>query len=139
MTIKVAINGFGRIGRNFLRTCLDNTEIDIVCIPVFTEVIIEGKERTAIRLVVEPRWSACDLRYYAAPITDSNWVSATLVVPLEPSGAGPKDVFTVTAVRGGGRYFAVEAIDEMLHISGLSNVAQADIPNKKLYLPFILR
>ena len=29
--------------------------IDIICIPVFTEVFMEGKERTAIRLVVEPR------------------------------------------------------------------------------------
>jgi glyceraldehyde 3-phosphate dehydrogenase len=32
MAIRVGINGFGRIGRNFLRTCLGNTEIDIVCI-----------------------------------------------------------------------------------------------------------
>ncbi len=29
--------------------------IDVICIPVFTEVSIEGQERTAIRLVVEPR------------------------------------------------------------------------------------
>ncbi|MEE8120194.1 MAG: stage V sporulation protein S [Anaerolineales bacterium] len=29
--------------------------IDIVCIPEFTTVDISGKERTAIRLVVEPR------------------------------------------------------------------------------------
>jgi stage V sporulation protein S len=29
--------------------------IDVVCIPAFTEVEIEGQERTAIRLVVEPR------------------------------------------------------------------------------------
>jgi glyceraldehyde 3-phosphate dehydrogenase len=32
MAIRVGINGFGRIGRNFLRTCLDNPDIDIVCI-----------------------------------------------------------------------------------------------------------
>ena len=30
-------------------------EIDVICVPVFTEVLIEGQERTAIRLVVEPR------------------------------------------------------------------------------------
>jgi stage V sporulation protein S len=29
--------------------------IDVVCIPAFTEVSIDGQERTAIRLVVEPR------------------------------------------------------------------------------------
>jgi stage V sporulation protein S len=29
--------------------------IDIICIPVFTEVFIEGQERTAVRLIVEPR------------------------------------------------------------------------------------
>ena len=28
--------------------------IDVICIPVFTEVDIDGQERTAIRLVVEP-------------------------------------------------------------------------------------
>jgi glyceraldehyde 3-phosphate dehydrogenase len=32
MAIRVGINGFGRIGRNFLRTCLGNAEIEIVCI-----------------------------------------------------------------------------------------------------------
>ena len=29
--------------------------IDIICTPAFTEVSIDGQERTAIRLVVEPR------------------------------------------------------------------------------------
>jgi stage V sporulation protein S len=29
--------------------------INVVCLPEFTTVDIEGKERTAIRLVVEPR------------------------------------------------------------------------------------
>ena len=29
--------------------------IDVICTPVFTEVYIEDQERTAIRLVVEPR------------------------------------------------------------------------------------
>jgi stage V sporulation protein S len=29
--------------------------IDVICIPSFTEVDIEGQERTAIRLLVEPR------------------------------------------------------------------------------------
>jgi stage V sporulation protein S len=28
---------------------------DVVCIPSFTEVDIEGQERTAVRMVVEPR------------------------------------------------------------------------------------
>ncbi len=29
--------------------------IDVICIPVFTKVYIDDQERTAIRLVVEPR------------------------------------------------------------------------------------
>jgi stage V sporulation protein S len=29
--------------------------IDVICIPTFTEVEIEGQERTAIKLIVEPR------------------------------------------------------------------------------------
>lgn len=29
--------------------------IDVICIPVFTEVEIEGQERTAVKLIVEPR------------------------------------------------------------------------------------
>ncbi len=29
--------------------------IDIICIPAFIEVLIDGEERTAIRLIIEPR------------------------------------------------------------------------------------
>ncbi len=34
------------------RGYLELDEIEIVCVPTFTEVIIEGKERTAVRLRV---------------------------------------------------------------------------------------
>ncbi len=37
------------------RSYLSLDGIDIVCYPVFSEVLIDGQERTAIRLVVEPR------------------------------------------------------------------------------------
>jgi len=30
-------------------------DIDVICIPSFVEVEIEGQERTAVRIVVEPR------------------------------------------------------------------------------------
>lgn len=39
------------IARGFL--ALDG--IDVICIPTFTEVEIEGKERTAMKFIVEPR------------------------------------------------------------------------------------
>lgn len=39
------------IARGFL--ALDG--IDVVCIPTFTEVTIAGQERTAMKLIVEPR------------------------------------------------------------------------------------
>ncbi len=29
--------------------------VDLVCIPAFTDVIIDGEERTAIKLIVQPR------------------------------------------------------------------------------------
>lgn len=29
--------------------------IDLICIPAFTDIEIEGEERTAIKLIVEPR------------------------------------------------------------------------------------
>lgn len=32
---------------------------DIVCIPAFTDIIIDGEERTAIKLIVQPRWKYC--------------------------------------------------------------------------------
>ncbi|MBI4655034.1 MAG: type I glyceraldehyde-3-phosphate dehydrogenase [Nitrospirae bacterium] len=37
MSIRVGINGFGRIGRNFLRASLGNKDIDIVCINDLTD------------------------------------------------------------------------------------------------------
>ena len=29
--------------------------IDLVCVPAFTDIEIDGEERTAIKLIVEPR------------------------------------------------------------------------------------
>jgi len=37
------------------RGYLQGDSLDVVCIPSFVEVEIDGKERTALRLVVEPR------------------------------------------------------------------------------------
>ncbi|NCP88345.1 MAG: stage V sporulation protein S [Anaerolineae bacterium CG_4_9_14_3_um_filter_57_17] len=37
------------------RGYLQGDGIDVVCMPEFVEVDIEGKERTAIKMVVEPR------------------------------------------------------------------------------------
>lgn len=37
------------------RTYLQEDGIDVICIPEFTSVDIEGKERTALKLTVEPR------------------------------------------------------------------------------------
>lgn len=37
------------------RGYLERDEIDIVCTPYFTEVDIDGQERTAVRFRVEPR------------------------------------------------------------------------------------
>jgi stage V sporulation protein S len=37
------------------RGFLEEDGLNVICIPEFTTVDIDGKERTAIRLVVEPR------------------------------------------------------------------------------------
>ena len=37
MTVRVGINGFGRIGRIFLRTCLDQNELEIVAVNDLTD------------------------------------------------------------------------------------------------------
>ena len=37
MPVRIAINGFGRIGRNFLRVCIDDPEIQIVAINDLTD------------------------------------------------------------------------------------------------------
>lgn len=29
--------------------------IDLICIPAFTDVLIEGEERTAIKLIIQPK------------------------------------------------------------------------------------
>ena len=34
---------------------LAEEDVNVVCIPAFTEIMIDGKERTAIRIAVEPR------------------------------------------------------------------------------------
>jgi stage V sporulation protein S len=39
------------------RGYLHEDGIDVICIPEFTTVDIDGKERTAIRLTVEPRYT----------------------------------------------------------------------------------
>jgi stage V sporulation protein S len=37
------------------RVYLEEDGIDVICIPCFTEVLVDGQERTALRLIVEPR------------------------------------------------------------------------------------
>lgn len=37
------------------RSYLHEEGVEVVCLPEFTSVDIDGKERTAVRLVVEPR------------------------------------------------------------------------------------
>jgi glyceraldehyde 3-phosphate dehydrogenase len=37
MPVRVAINGFGRIGRNFLRVCMDDPDIQIVAVNDLTD------------------------------------------------------------------------------------------------------
>lgn len=39
------------ISRGFLAP----SGIDLICIPAFTDIVVDGEKRTAIRLIIEPR------------------------------------------------------------------------------------
>ena len=43
------------IGAGALNQAIKSVAIDLVCVPAFTDIQIEGEERTAIKLIVEPR------------------------------------------------------------------------------------
>jgi stage V sporulation protein S len=38
------------------RGYLQQDHVDVICIPCFVDVMIDGEERTAIKLIVEPRY-----------------------------------------------------------------------------------
>ena len=40
--------------------------IDLICVPAFANVVIDGDERTAIKLIVEPRWRTAGSKSGAA-------------------------------------------------------------------------
>lgn len=83
--------------------------------------------------------SAYDIRYRTAPITDSNWVSATSVIsPPLPSQAGAQESLAVTNLPGGTYYFAIRAFDDAFQFSELSNQAQANVPYR-IYAPIAQR
>lgn len=51
--------------------------IDLVCIPAFTDILIDNEERTAIKFIVEPRWFnswyPLVLRSYVTLFSSSNY------------------------------------------------------------------
>jgi stage V sporulation protein S len=58
--VDVQAIGAGAVNQAIKAVCiargyLELDGIDIVCVPLFVEVIIDGQERTAVRLVVEKR------------------------------------------------------------------------------------
>jgi stage V sporulation protein S len=58
--VNVQAIGAGAVNQAIKAVCiargyLELDGIDIVCVPLFVEVIIDGQERTAVRLVVEKR------------------------------------------------------------------------------------
>jgi len=64
---------------------LDNEGIRIVCVPQFVDVEIEGQVRTAIRMVIEPRW---------VPDTCS------LHPPRRPTKGSMADTLTISRTEG---------------------------------------
>ncbi|MBI5266380.1 MAG: fibronectin type III domain-containing protein [candidate division Zixibacteria bacterium] len=68
--------------------------------------------------------SQYDLRYSTAPITTSNWGTATVVTGLPaPKAAGSTETFTVNGLTSSTTYyFALKVADEVPNWSALSNV-----------------
>jgi hypothetical protein len=80
-----------------------------------------------------------DIRYSSVPLIATTWVTATPIIsPPVPALAGTTEVFTTTQIPGGQYYIAVKAVDDVLWHSELSNVAEADIPYRLVFLPLIL-
>lgn len=71
--------------------------------------------------------SAYDLRYATAPITESNWSSATSLAGLTiPQPSGSLESYDISGlVSNTTYYFAIKAADELNQWSVLSNVATA--------------
>jgi hypothetical protein len=139
-------DGDGKFDQDISPTTVDETPFDSTAPAPITDLAVLTSTAKATVLT----WTATgddgstgaavayDIRYYVAPLTDANWVSATMVIsPPLPSAAGATEVFTVTELPGGKHYFAIEAIDEMFYYSGLSNVVEVEIPYR-LYLPLVL-
>lgn len=55
------------------RQYLVDDQIDIVCIPEFVEVQIKGEQRTALKLVVVPRYPDEPVPSSAAPTDERLW------------------------------------------------------------------
>ncbi len=79
MPIKVGINGFGRIGRNIMRTALDDKDIQFVAVNDVTDAktlahllkydsVLEGRASRFLRPRIPPRSIGLPL----APISSSN-------------------------------------------------------------------
>ena len=98
MAIKVGINGFGRIGRNVLRTALNDKEIDIVAVNDLTSPktlahllkydSVLGNLPTTSRRPTTPslsmaRRSACSPRREPAKL---DWSSLGVQVVIESTG-----------------------------------------------------
>jgi parallel beta-helix repeat protein len=145
--LRVDIDGDGAFDQDIPPTTMDETPFDFTAPAPITDLEI----LTATTETVTLTWtapgddeytgtvSAYDIRYYTDPITDANWVSATLIIsPPVPSAAGTTEVFTITEIPCGRHYLAIQAVDDVLHYSELSNVVRVDIPCY-LYLPLVLR
>jgi hypothetical protein len=145
--LRVDIDGDGEIDQDIPPTTMDETPFDFTASSPITDLAVLTATTESVALT----WtapgddgytgtvSAYDIRYYTDPITDANWVSATLIIsPPVPSAAGTTEVFTITEIPCGRHYLAIQAVDDVLHYSELSNVVRVDIPCY-LYLPLVLR
>ena len=59
-TVEIQAVGAGAINQAvkaiaIARGCVAPSGKDIVCIPAFTDIEIDGEERTAIKLIIQPR------------------------------------------------------------------------------------
>ena len=54
-TVEIQAVGAGSLNQAIARGYVAPTGKDLICIPAFSDIMIDGEERTAIKLIVESR------------------------------------------------------------------------------------
>jgi glyceraldehyde 3-phosphate dehydrogenase len=121
MTVRVGINGFGRIGRGFLRATLGNPNIEVVAINDLTSTATNGHllkyDSTQGRLKQQVTWTDTSITVDGREIqvfaekdpSNLRWADAGVDVVIESTGRFTTRVSAAAHLVGGARKVIVSA------------------------------